>query len=123
MRQGDVYWIDLGGPSHSVEKAIHPYVIVQNDLFNRSRVNSLVVCELTSNIKRAAAPGNVLLDKGEANLPKRSVVNVSQIHTVLKEDLAGKIGSLSSSRLNEVLAGIDLVLKPRGANLGITGPV
>jgi mRNA interferase MazF len=113
IKQGDVYWVDLGGPSASGRAAVHPYVIVQNNLFNKSRINSVVVCELTSNLKRAAAPGNVLLKQGEGSLPKRSVVNVSQVHTVLKEDLAEKIGSLSSARLAQVLAGIDLVLKPR----------
>jgi mRNA interferase MazF len=92
---------------------MHPYVIVQNNLFNKSRINSVVVCELTSNLKRAAAPGNVLLKQGEGNLPKRSAVNVSRVHTVLKEDLVEKIGSLSIARLCQVLAGIDLVLKPR----------
>jgi len=92
---------------------MHPYVIVQNNLFNKSSINSVVMCELTSNLTRAAAPGNVLLDKGEGGLPKRSVVNVSQIHTVLKADLVEKIGSLSSTRLDLVLAGMDLVLKPR----------
>ena len=113
IKQGDVYWVDLGGPSASGRTAMHPYVIVQNNLFNKSRINSVVVCELTSNLKRAAAPGNVLLKQGEGNLPKRSAVNVSRVHTVLKEDLVEKIGSLSIARLSQVLAGIDLVLKPR----------
>lgn len=78
-------------------------------------INSVVVCELTSNLHRAAAPGNVLLEKDEANLPRRRVVNVSQIHTVRKEDLVEKTGSLSSARLHRILAGIDLVLQPRQA--------
>jgi mRNA interferase MazF len=95
---------------------MHPYVVIQNNLFNKSKINSVVVCELTSNLKRAAAPGNVLLEKGEGNLPKRSVVNVSQIHTVLKEDLVEKIGNLSSARLTLILEGVELVLKPREVN-------
>ena len=113
IKQGDVYWVDLGGPSASGRAAMHPYVVVQNNLFNKSKINTVIVCELTSNLKRAAAPGNVLLKQGEGNLPKRSVVNVSRVHTVLKEDLLEKIGSLSIARLCQVLAGIDLVLKPR----------
>jgi len=92
---------------------MHPYVVIQNNLFNKSRINSVVVCELTSNLARATAPGNVLLARGEASLPKRSVVNVSQIHTVLKEDVVEEIGSLSSARLSQVLDGVDLVLRPR----------
>jgi mRNA interferase MazF len=114
IRQGEIYWVDLGGPSSKSGKgSLHPYVVVQNNLFNQSKINSVVVCELTSNLTRAAAPGNVLLEKGEGGLPKRSVVNVSQIHTVLKSDLVERTGSLSSARLDLVLAGVDLVLKPR----------
>jgi len=116
IRQGGVYWVDLGGRSNSPRAAMHPCVVLQNNLFNKSKINSVVVCELTSNLRRAAAPGNVLLEKGEGNLPKRSVVNVSQIHTVLKEDLVEKIGNLSSARLTLILEGVELVLKPREVN-------
>ena len=71
------------------------------------------MCALTSNLKRANAPGNVLLHPGEANIPKQSVVNVSQIFTVDKSDLAEKIGRLSPQRLREILNGINLLLEPR----------
>lgn len=113
IKQGDVYWVDLGGPPASGRATIHPYVVIQNNLFNRSKINSVVVCELTSNLQRATAPGNVLLEKGEGDLPKRGVVNVTQVHTVLKEDLVEKIGALSTDRVSLILSGIDLVLKPR----------
>lgn len=113
IRQGDVYWVDLGTPSGSGPGLLHPHVVVQNDVFNRSRLATVVVCALTSNLDRGAAPGNVLLDEGEAGLPKPSVVNVSQVFTVDKADLADKIGTLSPSRLREVLAGLDLLLEPR----------
>ena len=117
VRQGGIYWVDLGGATPSGRAAMHPYLVIQNNVFNKSRINSVVVCELTSNLRRAAAPGNVLLEKGEGNIPRRSVVNVSQIHTVLKEDLVEKIGSLSSARLGLVLEGVDLVLKPREVSI------
>ena len=113
INQGDVFWIDLGEPSGSALGYRHPHVVVQNNLFNRSRINTVVVCALTSNLKRADAPGNVLLSPGEANLPKRSVVNVSQIFTVDKSDLAEKIGALSGQRVREILDGIQLLLEPR----------
>ncbi len=113
IRQGDVYWVDLGAPSGSGPGLLHPHVVVQNDLFNRSRLPTVVVCALTSNLDRAAAPGNVLLDEGEAGLPKPSVVNVTQLFTVDRFDLADKIGSLSPTRTREVLAGLDLLLEPR----------
>lgn len=113
IRQGEVYWVDLGAPSGSGPGLLHPHVVVQNDLFNRSRIGSVVVCALTSNLRRAEAPGNVLLDDGEAGLPRRSVVNVTQLFTVDKDDLVERIGTLSPLRVREILAGIDLVLEPR----------
>lgn len=111
--QGDVFWIDLEEPSASEPGYRHPHVVVQNNIFNRSRLNTVVVCALTSNLMRASAPGNVLLEPGEANLPKQSVVNVSQIFSVDKGLLADKIGSLSHRRILEIVAGIRLLLEPR----------
>ena len=112
IKQGDIYWIDLGKPSGSEPGYMHPHVVIQNNLFNKSRISTVVVCALTSNIKRAKAPGNVLLSPGEANLPKQSVVNISQIYTVDKRDLVKKIGTLSSKRVREILDGIHLLLEP-----------
>jgi len=113
IRQGDIYWVDLGTPTGSAPGYRHPCVVIQNDLFNRSRIHTVVVCALTSNLKRAQAPGNVLLNVGEANLPKRSVVNVSQILTVDKSQLGERIGRLSAQRVRQILDGIRLVLEPR----------
>jgi mRNA interferase MazF len=111
--QGDVYWVDLGEPAGSEPGYRHPHVVIQNNLFNRSRINTVVVCVLTSNLRRAEAPGNVLLEKGEANLPQQRVVNVSQIYTVDKRDLVEKMGSLSRRRVRQILAGVMLVTEPR----------
>lgn len=113
INQGDVFWIDLGMPSGSAPGYRHPHVVIQNNLFNDSRIHTTVVCALTSNLQRAAAPGNLLLAKGEANLSKRSVVNVSQLFTVDKSDLVDKIGTLSPQRVREILDSIHLVLEPR----------
>ncbi|MGM0399981.1 MAG: type II toxin-antitoxin system PemK/MazF family toxin [Chloroflexota bacterium] len=113
IRQGDIYWIELGEPRGSGPGYRHPHVVVQNDVFNRSRIHTVIVCTLTSNVRLAEAPGNVLLESGEANLPKRSVVNISQLFTVDKRQLEEKIGILSASRLREVLDGIRLILEPR----------
>ncbi len=115
IKQGDVFWIDLGDPLGSGLGYRHPHVVIQNDLFNRSRINTVLVCVITSNLKRAAAPGNVLLNKGEANLPKSCVVNVSQITTVDKAWLVEKVGALSPERVTQVLAGIRLLTDPRDA--------
>lgn len=114
INQGDIFWIDLNEPSGSEPGYRHPHVVIQNNLFNRSRINTVVVCALTTNLKRANAPGNVLLDnKGEANLPKKSVINISQIFTVNKCDLSEKIGSLTRERFNQVYEGIKLLAEPR----------
>jgi mRNA interferase MazF len=80
--------------------------VVQNDVFNRSAIATSVVCLITSNLSRAKAPGNVLLRKGEANLPKASVVNVSQILTVDKIELVDYSGELSSAAADAVRDGL-----------------
>ena len=110
---GDVFWINFRVPNGSEPGYRHPHLVIQNNLFNRSRINTVVVCALTSNLKRATVPGNVLLDKGEANLPQKSVINVSQIFTVNKSDLSEKIGTLSRERFNQVCEGIKLLTEPR----------
>jgi mRNA interferase MazF len=116
INQGDIFWIDLDDPSGSEPAYRHPHVVIQNNLFNRSRINTVVVCALTSSLKRAEAPGNVLLAPREANLPKRSVVNVSQIFTVDKTQLSEKIGTLSAKRVREILDGVRLLTEPREAD-------
>lgn len=113
INQGDVFWIELGEPVGSAPGYIHPHVVIQNNLFNRSRLNTVVVCALTSNLKRAIAPGNVLLEAGEANLSKPSVVVVSQLFTVDKTLLNDYIGTLSNRRIRQILEGIKLLMEPR----------
>jgi mRNA interferase MazF len=88
-------------------------VVIQNNVFNRSRINTVVVCALTSNLQRAAAPGNVLLEPGEADLPKPSVVVVSQLFTVDKSQLSEHIGTLSKKRVLHILDGMRLLVEPR----------
>jgi mRNA interferase MazF len=121
INQGDICWVVLGQPSGSGPGYRHPHVVIQNNLFNQSRIHTVVVCTLTSNLKRAESPGNVLLAKGEANLPKKSVVNVSQIFTVDKSDLTEKIGTLSPTRVAQIVAGVRLLLEPRELKSNLTG--
>jgi mRNA interferase MazF len=113
MNQGDIFWVHLPKPAGSEPGLRHPGVVIQNNLFNRSRLNTVVVCLLTSNLKRADATGNVRLMKGEANLPKASVVNITQIYTVDRNQLVEKIGVLSRSRFQQVLDGIQFLLQPQ----------
>ena len=113
IRQGDIYWVDLGVPKGSEPGYRHPHVIIQNNVFNASRINTVVVCALTSNLKRAKSPGNVLLQKGDGNLKKASVVNISQMITVNKSDLVEKIGSLSSATIKKIIEGVKLLVEAR----------
>ena len=117
VNQGDVFWVDLGLLSGSEPSYCYPNVVIQNNVFNRSRIQTVVVCVLTSDVKRAKSPGNVLLDKDEANLPKQSVVNISQVFTMNKSDLVERIGSLSRRRVFEILEGIHLLTAPREIEL------
>jgi mRNA interferase MazF len=113
INQGDIYWIELDEPTGSEPGYSHPHVVVQNNVFNASRINTVIVCALTSNIKRAEAPGNILLEKGEANLSKQSVVLVSQIFTVDKSQLGEFIGTLSERRVEQIIEGIYLLTEIR----------
>jgi len=113
INQGDIFWIDLGEPSGSEPAYRHPHVVVQNNLFNRSRINTVIVCALSSNLKRAESPGNVLLEPGEADLPRQSVVLVSQIFSVDKTQLNDYIGTLSNRRVRQILDGMRLLTEPR----------
>ena len=111
INQGDIYWIPLEEPDGSEPDYIHPHVDIQGNVLNHSRINTLVVCALTTNMKRAKAPGNVLLEVGEANLPKQSVVVVSQVSTVEKTQLGEYIGSLTKQRVKQILAGMQFLQK------------
>lgn len=113
INQGDVFWLFAGMPSGSEPGFRRPHVVIQNNVFNHSQINTTVVCAITSNLNRAQVPGNVRLYKGEANLPKSSVVNVSQLFTVDKRLLTEKIGTLSKDRLQQILDGLQLLNEPR----------
>jgi len=111
--QGDIYWIDLGQPIGSEPGYIRPYVVTQNDVLNSSQIRTVIVCALTTNLRRARAIGNVLLEAGEADLAEQSVVNVSQVFTVDKALFTDKIGKLSRKRVRQILAGLALLTTPR----------
>lgn len=113
IHQGDVYWVELEEPSGSEPGYRHPAVVIQNNLYNHSSINTVIVCMLTSNLKYAKISKNVLLEKGEANLPKASVVNVSQLLTVDKTQLSEYIGSVSRKRVYQILDGVEAFLEPR----------
>lgn len=108
--RGDIYWIAPGGdaaaPAREGASYSHPHVVVQDDVFNRSRITTVIVCALTTNLRRATEPGNILLDAGEGGLPRQSVVVVSQIESVDKASLGARIGCLSPARVDQIIAGL-----------------
>src|SRR4051794_31886597 len=106
VRRGDLFWIEPDESQGSVPGHPHPHVVVQDDVFNRSRIRTVVVCALTSNLSRASEPGNVLLEVGEGDLTKQSVVVVSQVSSVDKTQLGDRIGALSVERVEQILAGM-----------------
>jgi mRNA interferase MazF len=109
IRQGEVYWVDFGPPEGSAPAERHPCVVVQSDVFNRSRLATTVVCLITSDLTRARAPGNVPLETGAANLPKASVVNVSEILTIDKSELTERTGKLPPNTIASIRAGLQLL--------------
>jgi mRNA interferase MazF len=110
ISQGDVWWADLGEPMGSQPGFRRPVIVVQGDSFNRSRISTVACIPLTSNLRLADAPGNVLLDRHTTGLAKDSVANVSQPVTLDRTSLTERVGSLPSPKLDLVLYGIDVVL-------------
>jgi mRNA interferase MazF len=110
VSQGDVFWASLADPTGSGPGFRRPVVVVQGDAFNASRLATVVVVPLTSNLRWAAAPGNVLLAAGRTGLPIDSVANVSQIVAVDRSILSERVAHLTEADVALVLAGIDLVL-------------
>jgi len=110
ISQGEVWWANLPEPSGSEPGFRRPVVVVQGDAFNRSRIATVVCAPLTSNLRWAEAPGNVLLASKTTGLPKDSVANVSQLVTLDKSSLTERMGKLSKAKLELVLFGIDVML-------------
>lgn len=110
VAQGDVWWAGLGEPTGSAPGYRRPVLVVQGDALNRSRIATAVCVPLTSNLKWADAPGNVLLKASATGLDRDSVVNVSQIVTLDKSSLTECVGKIPQRKLELVLAGIDVVL-------------
>lgn len=113
INQGDVFWVNLPDPLGSGPGFRRPHVVVQNNVFNHSHINTTVVCAITTNVQRANSPGNVRLFKGEGNLPKLSVVNITQLVTMDKRFLVEKIGTLPKERIAQIIAGLQLLIEPR----------
>ena len=114
IHQGDVYWVAFASGRGSEPWGRRPALVLQHDRFNRSRLNTVVVVALTSNLRYATLPGNVRLRKGEGNLPKPCVINVTQLQTIDRAYLRKKIGAIPRHLLRRVWEGAQLVLEVNG---------
>lgn len=113
MTRGEIWWADLGLPFGSEPGFRRPILILQNDAFTRSKLNTIIIAPLTTNLSLAAAPGNTLVKKRDSRLPADSVINLSQIVTIDKLRLIEKVGKLNPAILKQVDEGIKLVLALR----------
>jgi mRNA interferase MazF len=110
IQRGEIWWADLPEPTASEPGYRRPVLVVQSDDFNRSRIATAIVVIITSNLKLTAAPGNVFLPQTATGLSKDSVANISQVITVDKSFLTEKIGDLPTNLLQQVEAGLRLVM-------------
>jgi len=110
ISQGDIWWADLPRPAGSGPGFRRPVVVIQGDAFNRSRISTVVCVPLTTNIRWANVPGNVLLASDVTSLPRDSVANASQVVSVDKGFLTERVGKLTRAKLDLVLASLDAVL-------------
>ena len=110
ITQGEVWWAELPAPTGSGPGFRRPVVVVQGDALNRSRIATAVCVPLTSNLRWADAPGNVLLAASVSGLPKDSVANASQLVTLDRDALTTRIAKLAPKRLAQILSGIDIIL-------------
>lgn len=110
ISQGEVWWANLGEPRGSKPGFRRPVLVIQGDGLNRSRIATVVCVALTSNVKWASAPGNVLLSESATGLAKESVANVSQMVTLDRSDLTERTGKLPKAKVELVLTGVDVVL-------------
>jgi mRNA interferase MazF len=110
MQRGDIWWANLPEPTGSASGYRRPVVVIQADAFTRSRIATIIIVAITSNLRLATAPGNVFLPATESGLPKDSVINVSQIITLDKAMLDEYVDRISATTLTQVEEGIRLVL-------------
>jgi mRNA interferase MazF len=123
IRKGSVYWVNFSPAKGSEPMGKRPGLVLQNDLLNDSKLNTVIVAAITSTLKFGDLPGNVKLHKGEANLPRPSVINMTQIKTVDKRNLREKIGTLSKDRMAQVHDGLNIIMDLSGSDINQAGSI
>lgn len=110
IRKGSIHWVDFSPGKGSEPMGQRPGLVIQNNAINDSKINTVIMVAITSTLKFGELPGNVTLRKGEANMPKRCVINISQIKSVDKKSIKDNIGTLSKNKMAAVEEGIRLIL-------------
>jgi mRNA interferase MazF len=113
IRRGTVWWADLGKPQGSRPAKVRPVLVIQDNSFNSSDLNTTVVAAITSNTRLATMPGNVFLPAASSGLPRDSVVNVTSLVALNKNDLRDEVGHLPAALMQEVDRGLRMVLSLR----------
>ena len=110
IRKGSLYWVDFSPGKGSEPSGRRPGLVLQSDVLNDSKINTIIMLSITSTMKFGELPGNVALRKGEANLPRKCVINATQIKSVDRSSIKEKIGTLSNKKMEEVHEGLKLVM-------------
>jgi len=110
IRNGSIYWVNFSPGKGSEPLGKRPGLVIQNDALNDSKINTVIMLAITSTMKFGQLPGNVTLQKGEANLPKACVINATQLKSVDKQSIQEIIGTLSKDRMSEVYEGLKLIM-------------
>lgn len=110
IERGQIWWADLPEPRGSSPGYEHPIVIIQSDDFNKTNINTVIGAVITSNLVLAEMPGNVLIKKNQSEIPKDSVVNVTQIVTIDNSELLEYVGKISERKMEQIERGLRLVL-------------
>jgi mRNA interferase MazF len=111
IHKGSIYWVSFPGNRGSGEKELRPCLVIQNDVLNESRLNTTVVVAITSMLEFGKLPGNVIIKKGEADMPWQGVVNVTQIMAVEKSRIEERIGILPDELMEKVCYGLKLIMQ------------
>jgi mRNA interferase MazF len=109
INKGDISWIPVSDETGKIRTIIHPHVVIQDSIINQNSITTIVVCGVSTNLKKVNEPGNILLDKEEANLQKQSIIITSQVSLARKEDFGDFIGLLSEARVTQIFSGMRFI--------------
>ena len=109
LNQGDIYFGAIVDEHGSERKIIHPQVIIQDTVINNSRIDTVVVCEISSNMKKVSEPGNILLQIGEGNLERQSIIIPAHISVIKKNRLKNYVGRLGKERIDQIFHGLKML--------------